>query len=224
MIRKRELNRANETVRSQHETQSATRKRHKRGWSGVHQDREIIKESKAREMRQFRSGAVVFHKARGDAALNGPPRAHCAHCRGSCLAHKHASKPSTESPENDEWPKPDRLHMHVRQPRYNERRAYFLVRRSLLGLLKNVSPSLCLGGNPRRFMSIEVDGKRVLINGHRRNYRIFRRFPKVVSLSLKSRKYPLFPWGFPVVGWVYWIAGHEIWIVVGVRGVSKFAS
>lgn len=223
MVRKRELNRANETVWSQHETQPATRKRHKRGWPGVHQDREIIRESKAREMRQFRSGAAVFHKARGYATLNGPPRAHCAHCRGSCLAHKHASKPSTESLESDEWPKPDWLHMHVRQPRYNERRAYFFVRRSLLGLLKNVSPSLCLGGNPRRSMSIEVDGKRVLINGHRGDYRIFRRFPKVVSPSLKSRKYPLFAGGFPVVSWVYWIAGHDIWIVVGVRGVLKFA-
>lgn len=63
-------------------------------------DREITKRRERERERAEKcgnsdSGASVFHKGPRVHSLNGPPRAHCAHCRGSCLAHKHASRPES---------------------------------------------------------------------------------------------------------------------------------
>lgn len=118
-----------------------------------------------REMRQFRFGGVrCSQRSQGERSLNGPPRAHCAHCRGSCLARKHASRP--ESAEE----------------RMNERRNRAGYKRTLdnhatmkRGLFLGSSPLLawkmflhCCASAEIRV--VEREGKRVLINGHREDY------------------------------------------------------
>lgn len=109
-----------------------------------------------REMRQFRFGGVrSSQRSQGERSLNGPPRAHCAHCRGSCLARKHASRP--ESAEE----------------RMNERRNRAGYKRTLdnhatmkRGLFLGSSPLLawkmflhCCASAEIRVVEREVDGK-----------------------------------------------------------------
>ena len=154
-------------------------------------------------MRQFRSGAAVFHKAAGGAPLNGPPRAHCTHCRGSCLAHKHASHSLAQSHQRT---MNDRnlagytrtFDNHVLQWKKGPVSS-FLRPLLLEGLLENVSPSLYLGGNlcvvlqAQRWMgnacwSMDTAG----ITGF-----------LLQSGQSVAEKYPLSGKGFPVVGWTW---------------------
>lgn len=142
------------------------------------------------------SGASVFHKGPRVHSLNGPPRAHCAHCRGSCLAHKHASRPESA----DEWAKPGRFHKRTLDNRATMKRGPLLLILRPTSSLENVSPLLLhLGGNSCRSTQRWMGNACWSMDIARITGFIAVFLSKVVSRPLKNGKRPLSARGFPVV-------------------------
>lgn len=148
------------------------------------------------------SGASVFHKGPRVRSLNGPPRAHCAHCQGSCLGRKHASRPESAKER-----------MNDRRNRAGYKRTldnHVTMKRGLFldsspgPWLENVSPLLHLGGNSCRGTTrdTEVDGKTRADQWTSRGLLGFiadslQKWS--VRRPLKNGKWPLSAKGFPVV-------------------------